>query len=326
MEFLSDAISNFTSPMILFFVLGFISTVLKSDIEIPEVITKTLAIYFMIAIGLKGGFEISKSGIDSNLYSSIINSLLIGIIVPVIAFLILKYVGKFDSTNSGAIAAHYGSVSVVTFVTAISFLNSKSELYSGYMVGMMALMESPAIFVSLFLVRIFNSEKIASLKSNTVDLLKESLFNASVVLLFGSLLIGLAVGEKGMEAVRPFFIDPFNGVLTLFLLDMGMIAGKRIAEFKAVGFFLFSFAIVMPVISALITVLLTKLFGFSVGDSLLFTVLAASASYIAAPAAVRIALPKANPAYYITMSLAITFPFNIIIGIPFYYFIINLVR
>lgn len=326
MDFLSDAISNFTSPMILFFVLGFISTVLKSDIEIPEVITKTLAIYFMIAIGLKGGFEISKSGIDSNLSSSIINSLLIGIVVPVVAFLILKYIGKFDSTNSGAIAAHYGSVSVVTFVTTISFLQSKSEIYNGYMVGMMALMESPAIFVSLFLVRIFNSEKIASLKSNTVDLLKESLFNASVVLLFGSLLIGFAVGEKGVTAVKPFFIDPFNGVLTLFLLDMGMIAGKRIAEFRAVGFFLFIFAIVMPVISALITILLTQLFGFSVGDSLLFTVLAASASYIAAPAAVRIALPKANPAYYITMSLAITFPFNIILGIPFYYFLINLIR
>ncbi len=326
MEFLSDAISNLTSPMILFFILGFISTILKSDIEIPEVITKTLAIYFMIAIGLKGGFEISKSGIDSSLYSSIVNSLLIGMIVPFIAFLILKYVGKFDSTNSGAIAAHYGSVSVVTFVTAISFLNSKTESYSGFMVGMMALMESPAIFVSLFLVRIFNSEKIASLKSNTVDLLKESLFNASVVLLFGSLLIGFAVGENGMTVVKPFFIDPFNGVLTLFLLDMGMIAGKRIAEFKAVGLFLFFFAVIMPLISAVITIFLSNLFEFSIGDTLLFTVLAASASYIAAPAAVRIALPQANPAYYITMSLAITFPFNIIVGIPFYYFLINMFR
>jgi len=326
MEFLSDAISNLSSPMILFFVLGFISTILKSDIEIPEVITKTLAIYFMIAIGLKGGYEIHKSGIDANLYSSIVNSFLIGIIVPVIAFLILRYIGKFDSTNSGAIAAHYGSVSVVTFVTAISFLNAKSETFSGYMVGMMALMESPAIFVSLLLVRIFQSEKLASLKSNTVDLLKESLFNASVVLLFGSLLIGYAVGEKGITAVKPFFIEPFNGVLTLFLLDMGMIAGKRISEFKAVGLFLFTFAIIMPVISATITIFLTKMFGFSVGDSLLFTILAASASYIAAPAAVRIALPKANPAYYITMSLAITFPFNIMIGIPFYYFLINFFR
>jgi hypothetical protein len=326
MEFLSDAISNLSSPMILFFVLGFISTILKSDIEIPEVITKTLAIYFMIAIGLKGGHEIHKSGIDANLYSSIVNSFLIGIIIPVIAFLILRYIGKFDSTNSGAIAAHYGSVSVVTFVTAISFLNAKSETFSGYMVGMMALMESPAIFVSLLLVRIFQSEKLASLKSNTVDLLKESLFNASVVLLFGSLLIGYAVGEKGITAVKPFFIEPFNGVLTLFLLDMGMIAGKRISEFKAVGLFLFTFAIIMPVISATITIFLTKMFGFSVGDSLLFTILAASASYIAAPAAVRIALPKANPAYYITMSLAITFPFNIMIGIPFYYFLINFFR
>lgn len=326
MEFISDALTNFTSPMILFFVLGFISTILKSDIEIPDVITKTLAIYFMIAIGLKGGFEISKSGINENLYSSVINSLLIGLIIPLIAFLVLKYIGRFDSINAGAIAAHYGSVSVVTFVTAISFLNGKSETYSGYMVGMMALMESPAIFISLFLVRIFNSEKIASLKSNIIDLLRESLFNASVVLLFGSLLIGLAAGEKGIATVKPFFIDPFNGVLTLFLLDMGMIAGKRISEFKAVGLFLFLFAIIMPLISALVTTAFTLLFGFSIGDSLLFTVLAASASYIAAPAAVRIALPQANPAYYITMSLAITFPFNIILGIPLYYFILNLCR
>lgn len=322
-EFISDALQNLATPMILFFVLGFISTIIKSDIEIPQAISKALAIYFMIAIGFKGGVEISKTGIDNGLYDSILSSILIGITTPLIAFLILKYIGRLDNINCGAISAHYGSVSVVTFVTAISFLNSKSIEYNGYMAGMMALMESPAIFVSILLVRVFSSQKISTLKSNYVDLLKESLFNSSVVLLFGSLLIGVIVGERGMISVKPFIVDPFNGVLTLFLLDMGMIAGQRISEFKKVGLFLALFALIMPVISAFGTVLLCGAFQFSVGDTLLFSVLAASSSYIAAPAAVRIALPQANPAYYITMSLAITFPFNIIFGIPFYYSMIN---
>ena len=321
--FISDALQNLATPMILFFVLGFVSTIIKSDIEIPQAISKVLAIYFMIAIGFKGGVEINKTGIDNGLYDSILISVLIGVITPLIAFLILKYIGHLDNINSGAISAHYGSVSVVTFVTAISFLNSKTIDYNGFMAGMMALMESPAIFVSILLVRIFSSEKISTLKSNYIDLLKESLFNSSVVLLFGSLVIGIIVGEKGMITVKPFLVDPFNGVLTLFLLDMGMIAGQRISEFKKVGIFLSCFAIVMPVINAIGTVLLCGMFQLSIGDTLLFSVLAASSSYIAAPAAVRIALPKANPAYYITMSLAITFPFNIIFGIPLYFSIIN---
>lgn len=322
-NFLSDAIQNLATPMILFFVLGFISTIIKSDIEIPQSISKVLAIYFMIAIGFKGGVEISKTGIDISLYNAIINSVFIGISTPIVAFLILKYIGKIDNINSGAISAHYGSVSVVTFVTAISFLNNKSIDFSGYMAGMMALMESPAIFVSILLVRIFSSQKISTLKSNFIDLLKESLFNSSVVLLFGSLIIGLIVGEKGMTSVKPFLVDPFNGILTLFLLDMGMIAGQRISEFKKVGFFLGVFAICMPIMSASITILMSSLFDFSLGDTFLFSVLAASSSYIAAPAAVRIALPQANPAYYITMSLAITFPFNIMFGIPLYFSLIN---
>lgn len=321
--FISDALQNLATPMILFFVLGFVSTIIKSDIEIPQAISKVLAIYFMIAIGFKGGVEINKTGIDNGLYDSILISVLIGVITPLIAFLILKYIGHLDNINCGAISAHYGSVSVVTFVTAISFLNSKTIDYNGFMAGMMALMESPAIFVSILLVRIFSSEKISTLKSNYIDLLKESLFNSSVVLLFGSLVIGIIVGEKGMITVKPFLVDPFNGVLTLFLLDMGMIAGQRISEFKKVGIFLSCFAIVMPVINAIGTVLLCGMFQLSIGDTLLFSVLAASSSYIAAPAAVRIALPKANPAYYITMSLAITFPFNIMFGIPLYFSIIN---
>lgn len=325
-EFIYDALQNLATPMILFFVLGLISSIVKSDIEFPQAISKALAIYFMIAIGFKGGVEISKTGIDSSLYLSLINAVLIGTITPIIAFIILKFVGKLDNINSGAISAHYGSVSVVTFVTAISFLDNKSVEFSGYMTGMMALMESPAIFVSILLVRIFSSQKIPTLKSNYVDLLKEALFNSSVVLLFGSLIIGLIVGQKGMTSVKPFLVDPFNGVLTLFLLDMGMIAGQRIKEFKKVGLFLATFALIMPVLSAIGTIFLCNIFNFSVGDTMLFAVLAASSSYIAAPAAIRIALPQANPAYYITMSLAITFPFNIMFGIPLYYSLLNYLR
>jgi hypothetical protein len=322
-EFISDAIQNLATPMILFFTLGFISTIIKSDIEIPQAISKVLAVYFMIAIGFKGGVEISKTGIHSGLYNSLIVTILIGANIPVVAFLILKYIGRIDKTNSGAIAAHYGSVSVVTFVTAVSFLSIKSVDFNGYMAAMMAIMESPAIFISILLVRISGSEKISTLKANYFYLLKESLFNSSVVLLFGSLIIGMIVGIEGMNMVKPFLVDPFNGVLTLFLLDMGMIAGQRIHEFKRVGLFLSSFAIIMPIINACGAIFLCSFFNFSQGDTLLFAVLAASASYIVAPAAVRIAMPQANPAYYITMSLAITFPFNIMFGIPLYFSIIN---
>lgn len=321
--FIKDALQNLASPMIMFFILGFLSTVIKSDIEIPQAISKALAIYFMIAIGFKGGVEISKNGLENGLFQSILNSLIIGITTPLISFLILKYIGKIDNINCGAISAHYGSVSVVTFVTAIAFLNIKSIQYSGYMAGMMALMESPAIFVSILLVRIFSSQKISTLKSNYLDLLRESLFNSSIVLLFGSLVIGMIVGERGMMSVKPFLVEPFNGILTLFLLDMGMIAGQRIGEFKKVGLFLSLFAVFMPVLNALSAIFLSSSFNLSKSDAFLFTVLEASSSYIAAPAAVRIALPQANPAYYITMSLAITFPFNIMFGIPIYFYLIN---
>lgn len=322
-DFFSDALSNLLSPMILFFILGFISNLLKSDIEIPVAVSKTLAIYFMISIGFKGGVEISKTGVGANLFNSIFVALIIGVSIPIIAFLILRFIGRLDNINAGAIAAHYGSVSVVTFATAISFLNGKSMEFSGHMVGMMALMESPAIFVSILLVRLFSTEQINNLKSNMIDLLRESLFNASIVLLFGSLLIGLAVGKNGLTLVKPFLIDPFNGILCLFLLDMGMIAAERINEFKKVGLFLGLFAIFLPIMNALFGTLISTIFNFSTGDKFLFSVLSASASYIAGPAAVRIALPKANPSYYITMSLAITFPFNIMFGIPLYFYLTN---
>jgi uncharacterized protein len=319
-EFFSNALANLNSPPILFFILGFLAAVIKSDLKIPEPIAKALSIFFMMAIGFKGGVEISKSGMDQALISSAGLTIGLGIITPIIAFYILKKLLKIDVTNAGAIAAHYGSVSVVTFVTAVVFLDRQNIFYHGFMVGMMALMESPAIFISLLLVSLALKKDFPSKNFNLREVINESLFNASIILLFGSLIIGYLTGSKGATVTDHFFYLPFQGILTLFLLEMGLLAGRRIGEFKKVGISLGIFALVMPVISGIIGSFLGTLIGLGIGSATLFAVLNASASYIAAPAAVRMALPKANPSFYITMSLAITFPFNIIFGIPLYYF------
>lgn len=322
-DLLSGSLTNLTSPMILFFILGFAATILKSDLEIPNAIGKALSIYFMMAIGFKGGVELSRTGITNDVLISTVIAIAIGVIIPVISFVVLFKLLRLDAKNSGAIAAHYGSVSVVTFVTATTFFETTGINFHGYMVGMMALMESPAIFVSILLVRYLQKTKSKSSKGEIEDLIRESLFNSSIVLLTGGLIIGFISGEKGIEMVKPFFVSPFNGVLALFLLEMGILAGKRIGEFKEVGIPLFLFAIIMPIINGTIAVFLSSMSGLSEGDQVLFAVLSASASYIAAPAAVRLAIPEANPSYYITMSLAITFPFNIIFGIPLYIHIAN---
>jgi uncharacterized protein len=314
-----NAVINLNSPPILFFILGFIATILKSDLKIPESIAKALSIYFMMAIGFKGGVEIMRSGWNDSLLSAAGLTLVLGSILPIIAFYILKGFLKLDIINSGAIAAHYGSVSVVTFVTATVFLGRNAIEFPGFMVGMMALMESPAIFMSLLLVSLNLNKDSNGSRIEMKEVVKESLFNASVLLLFGSLVIGYLTGEKGAELTHAFFYDPFQGILTIFLLEMGMLAGTRIGEFKRVGIKLALFAIVMPLISGAFGAVGATLIGLNIGSATLFAVLSASASYIAAPAAIRIALPKANPAYYITMSLAITFPFNIIFGIPLFY-------
>jgi hypothetical protein len=273
----------------------------------------------MMSIGFKGGVEISKGGINSDLLSAISLSVLLGVLIPVLAYLLLNKLLNLDAVNAGAIAAHYGSVSVVTFITAVTFLDRQLVQFNGYMVGMMALMESPAIFISLLLVNAATKKEKGAGLHHKNEVIKEALFNSSVILLFGSLFIGYFTGEKGYLLTKDFFVSPFQGVLTLFLLEMGMLAGNRISEFKSVGIKLGLFALVMPVANGFIGILLATMLGFSAGSAALFGVLSASASYIAAPAAVRLALPSANPSYYITMSLAITFPFNIVFGIPIYY-------
>lgn len=319
LDLLQNAFLNIKSPAILFFILGFFASIIKSDLKIPESIAKILSIYLMMAIGFKGGVEIEHSGFSQGLLSSIGITLFVGILIPLISFIILKKVNKLDTINAGAIAAHYGSVSVITFVTAVTFLDREIVAYDGFMVGIMALMESPAIFISLLLVAYITKKKSAATQFNLNEVIRESLFNGSVILLFGSMLIGFTTGEQGYEITEHFFVSPFQGILTLFLLEMGMLAGKRIDEFREVGISLGLFGILMPIFNGILGAILATLIGLTVGSVTLFAVLTASASYIVAPAAVRLALPSANPSYYITMSLAITFPFNIVFGIPLYY-------
>lgn len=325
-ELFQNAFLNIKSPAILFFILGFFASVIKSDLKIPESIAKILSIYLMIAIGFKGGVEIEHSGFSSELVSAIGITLFAGILIPLISFVILRKLNKLDLINAGAIAAHYGSVSVITFVTASSFLDRELVAHDGFMVGMMALMESPAIFVSLLMVAYLGKKQSDSSKLNFKEVVRESLFNGSVILLFGSMIIGYLTGHDGYETTKPFLVLPFQGVLTLFLLEMGLLAGRRIDEFKEVGVSLGLFGILMPIFNGILGVTLAAAIGLSIGSATLFAVLTASASYIAAPAAVRLALPYANPSYYITMSLAITFPFNIVFGIPLYYSIAEILH
>lgn len=315
---LGGALQNILSAPILFFILGFTASLLKSDLHIPEAVGKGLSIFFMMAIGFKGGVELAKTGLQPIvMYSSGI-AILFGLLIPVAAFYILRKVFALDTTNSGAIAAHYGSVSVVTFVTCVAFLERSGIFTDGFMVGMMALMESPAILMALLLVRMTGDKGKENKSMDLKEVLSESLLNSSVVILTGSLLIGFITGEKGSLATKPFFVDPFYGILSLFLLDMGTLAARRIGEFRTVGPKLLLFAFLFPVLVAIPALLAARAIGLPEGSAVLFATLCASASYIAAPAAVRLALPAANPSYYLTMSLALTFPFNITIGIPVY--------
>lgn len=291
----------------------------------------------MFAIGFKGGHELNESGLTVEVASTLIAAIVVAAVVPIYSFFILRL--KLDVYNAAAIAATYGSISAVTFVTAGSFLERVGVDYGGYMVAALALMESPAIIVGLLLVRIFvsraegnsieanNSEtgsgETEKAAFNWGDVLRESFLNGSVFLLIGSLLVGLVTSQKGWESLQPFTGDMFYGILTFFLLDMGLVAARRMRDLRKGGSFLIGFAVFMPMFNALVSIGIAGLLRLAPGDALLFAVLCASASYIAVPAAMRMTVPEANPSLYISMALAITFPFNIIIGIPIYFQIIQ---
>jgi len=316
-------IFNILNPPVLFFFMGMLAVFWKSDLEIPQPLPKLFSLYLLLSIGFKGGHELADSGINLQIALTLIAAIIMASIVPVYTFFILKL--KLDNYNAAAIAATYGSISAVTFITASSFLEKLHISYGGHMVAALALMESPAIIVGLILVRVFTPKTEDEKEFSWGKVMHEAFLNGSVFLLVGSVIVGLLTGDKGWEKLQPFTQGIFYGVLTFFLLDMGLIAAKRIKDLSKTGSFLIGFSVFIPMINAIIGILISKVLGMGEGNGLLFAVLCASASYIAVPAAMRLTVPEANPSLYVSMALALTFPFNIIVGIPLYLQIIKLV-
>jgi hypothetical protein len=309
---------NLTNPALLFFVLGITAVYVKSDLEIPENTSKFISLYLLFSIGFKGGQELAHSHFTVDILWSIAFGVLIAVLIPLYTFFILKR--KFSIENSGAIAAAYGSVSAVTFVTAISFLEIQNYTFSGHMVAVMALMEAPAIIIGVILIRLFSKEEVQKTKMSTI--IKHSFTNGSVLLILGSLVIGFLASEQQALGIKPFTTDIFKGFLALFLLDMGIVSGRKLNDFFKSGWFSVFFAIVFPLINGCIVAFLSQFVTEDIGNRFIFAVLAASASYIAVPAAMKIAVPKANPGIFLPMALAVTFPFNITFGMPIYFSIV----
>lgn len=303
------------SPVILFFVLGALAAFLRSDLTIPEAIAKGMSLYLMAAIGLKGGVQVAEAGFSPELIAAAAAGLVLSCAIPVVMFFALTGFGRLDTTNAAAVAAHYGSVSVVTFVTGTEVLTQMAMPSAGYMVAVLALMETPAIIVGLMLASRFGVHRA---NQDRAELFRETLLNGSVVLLTGAFVIGLIAGKEGFEPIAPVFEAGFRGILCLFLLDMGLIAARRLREARSLTGRLVFLAIIFPVANGLIGVALGALIGLDVGSAAALGILAASASYIAVPAAMRLALPQADSGLYLTLSLAVTFPFNVIAGIPIY--------
>ena len=311
------ALSNFFSPVILFFILGFGARLLKSDLEIPGDISKFIAIYLMMAIGYKGGYALSQHEFNLQLVTVLLSGVAFSFVLPFLGYFLLGCLGKLRPTEKSIIASHYGSVSVVTFVTAVDFLMIQNVAYDSWMVAVMAAMETPAIFACFILI---NMKAQNNKVTFTSDVWKEIFLNGSVVLLIGSFLIAFFAGAEGMTAVEPFFVDIFKGVLCLFMIDIGMVAASKLGDKETkLSASILAFGIIMPLIGAFLGGVHANLLGLSAGNIMLFAVLCASASYIAVPAALRVAIPHINLAPPLTLSLAITFPFNIVVGIPIYY-------
>lgn len=283
----------------------------KSDLAIPEAMAKAMAIYLMAAIGLKGGVAISESGITTELMLAAAGGVALSFILPFPAFALFRSIGGLGRTDAAATAAHYGSVSLVTYITAVEMFDAAGLPAASFMVAVLALMETPAIISGLILA------KDKGKSSSKSELVHEVLLNASVVLLVGAMVIGFVAGKDGFAPIAPVFEGGYRGVLALFLLDMGLIASRRLSETKAITLKLASLGILLPIVNGIIGTLLGTLLGLDVGTAAILGVLAASASYIAVPAAMRLAMPEADPGIYLSMSLGITFPFNVIVNIVF---------
>ncbi|TDP61167.1 sodium-dependent bicarbonate transport family permease [Flavobacterium dankookense] len=309
-------LDNLTNPALLFFLLGIIAARLKSDLEIPSNSSKFISLYLLFSIGFKGGQELAHSHFTLDIVWSIIFGIVIALCIPFYCFFILKR--KFSIDNAGAIAASYGSVSAVTFVTAISFLEIQKINFGGHMVAVMALMEAPAIIVGVILMRLYNKTKDRSKQTSLSSVVRHSLTNGSVLLILGSLLIGFLASDQQAMGIKPFTTDIFKGFLAIFLLDMGLVSGKKLNDFLKSGWFATGFALIIPLINGSMIAYLSQFITPDIGNRFIFAILAASASYIAVPAAMKIVAPKANPGLFLPMALAVTFPLNITLGFPIY--------
>lgn len=312
-------IDNLTNPALLFFVLGIAAFYLKSDLEIPANSSKFISIYLLFAIGFRGGQELSQETITSEVGWSMLFGIAISLIIPLYSFFLLRL--RFNVFDSAAIASAYGSVSAVTFVTAVSYAELQQLTVHGHMVAIMAVMESPAIIMGLILVSMFNKD--ASEKISKKSAVLHSFTNGSVVLILGSLLIGYLASAKQAEGIKPFTNDLFKGFLAIFLLDMGITSGKKLKYFFSFGLYPFLFAFMVPLVNGCIFAWVSSFITGDITNRFLFAILAASASYIAVPAAMKISVPKANPGLFIPMALAITFPVNITIVMPLYLLLVQ---
>jgi hypothetical protein len=311
--------ANLTNPTLLFFVLGIIAVAIKSDLEIPAPSIKFISLYLLFSIGFKGGQELEHSEFNAEIIYSLLFGIIIATVIPCYSFFLLK--NKVGVSNAGAIAAAYGSVSAVTFVAAVTFLEMEGISFGGHMVAVMALMEFPAIVVGFTMIMKYEKPKEKSMGIGAI--LRHSISNGSVLMIMGSLLIGIIADSKQAEGIKPFTTDIFKGFLAIFLLEMGMITAKRFAAFRKNGAYVFLFAILIPCLNGCLIAYVSQFITDSIGNRFIFAILAASASYIAVPAAMRLAVPKSDPGLYIPMALGVTFPFNITLGLPLYYMIIQ---
>jgi hypothetical protein len=294
---------------VLAFALGLLATALRSDLKLPDAVYQALSIYLLLGIGIKGGVALSESSFEQ-IIGPLLGTLGLGIVIPIAAFYLLRFT-KLDVANRGALAAHYGSTSLVTFTAGIVFLESLSLQVEGYVNTLLAVLEIPGIIIGLAL-----AAKGITRNISWGESLREILTGKSIFLLVGGVVLGFLTGSAGYARIDDFFTGLFTGVLTLFLLELGMVAGRRIKDLKQVGVSLFIFGTSFPIIAGSLGVLVGQLTGMSLAGSAALGILAGSASYIAAPAAVRLALPEASPGIYLSASLGITFPFNLTIGIP----------
>lgn len=316
LQFLTHDLSN---PTILFFLLGILAVIIKSDLEIPESSFKFISLYLLFSIGFRGGQELQHSPWTAEIGWSLVFGMAIAAVIPIYSFFIIKK--RIGISNAAAVAASYGSVSAVTFVAALSFLEIKGLTLNGHMVAVMAFMEFPAIIVGVSLLKIYDN---SGANMGFKELLRHSIANGSVLMIMGSLVIGLLSDSKQAADIAPFTTDIFKGFLALFLLEMGMTTARRIKSFKTHGWYMALFAIVIPALNGIVIAWLSQFVTHDPSNRFIFAVLAASASYIAVPAAMRLAAPKADPGLYIPMALGLTFPFNIALGMPIYFSIIEL--